>query len=293
MMVSGTWSKSTPRRVEGVAAASTDASVASAAAPPGSAAESAAESTASTAGVRAPDPVSLAALLDEYAPLGPAPLVPEVRVFRGRVLLELWGAAERLAGHTLAPPYWAYPWPGGIALARLVLDHPEVVAGARVLDLGTGGGVAALAAALAGAAEVVANDQDPWAIATARLAAERQGLVLTPLLAELTAEFSVGPAAALREGAPAPAGAARAEACFTGAFDLVLCGDLSYERRVAPRIRAFLDSARAGGARVLAADAGRAYFDATGFTLQSEYLVPVPRDLEGADERTARVYLLD
>jgi predicted nicotinamide N-methyase len=188
--------------------------------------------------------------------------------------LEVWGAAERLAGRVLPPPYWAYPWPGGIALARLVLDHPEMVAGARVLDLGTGGGITAMAAVLAGAAEVVANDRDPWAIGTARLAAERQGLVLTPLLAELT------------EGGMA--GGDRA-----GEYDLVLCGDLYYERRVAPWIRAFLDAARAGGARVLAADAGRAYFDATGFTLLSERLVPVPRDLEGADQRMTRVFTLD
>jgi predicted nicotinamide N-methyase len=76
-------------------------------------------------------------------------------------------------------------------------------------------------------------------------------------------------------------------------FDLILCGDLSYERSVAPRIRAFLEAGRGGGARVLAADAGRAYFDPSGFTLQSELLVPVPRDLEGADERPTRVYLLD
>jgi predicted nicotinamide N-methyase len=238
----------------------------------------------------APDAAALVALLDEYAPFGPPPLVPEIRVFRGRGVLELWEAAERLAGGVLPPPYWAYPWPGGIALARVLLDRPELVAGGRVLDLGTGGGVAALAAVRAGAGEVVANDQDPWAITTARLAAERQGIALTLLLGELTGEEGV---ASRSGGGEEGAGARAGERAGARGYDVVLCGDLSYERRVAPRIRAFLEGAHAAGARVLAADAGRAYFDASGFTLQAEYLVPVPRDLEGAEERRARVYLLE
>jgi predicted nicotinamide N-methyase len=142
--------------------------------------------------------------------------------------------------------------------------------------------VAALAAARAGAAAVTANDQDPWALATARLAAERQGLELTMLLAELTAET----------GEPGEPGELGEPSESVRRYDVVLCADLAYERRVAPRIRAFLEAARAGGARVLLADAGRAYFDDTGCTLQAEYTVPVPRDLEGADTRTARVFLL-
>lgn len=257
----------------------------------------------------APDSGALAILLDEYAPLGPAPLVPEVRVFQGRGLLELWGAAERLAGRAVPPPFWGYPWPGGIALARTVLDHPELVAGARVLDLGTGGGVAALAAKLAGAREVVANDRDPWAIATALLAAERQGLELTPLLADIAGGADRGASRSGEDGGrggatddpddvarPRPvARGVRGGGIFAGSsaeYDVVLCGDLSYERSVAPKIRAFLERAYTAGALVLVADAGRAYFDPTGFTLLAEYVVPVPHDLEGARERTARVYRL-
>lgn len=248
--MSGTWSSSTQRRTRGGP-----------------------EETAEGARVVAvPDAGALAALLDEYAPFGPVPLVPEVQVFQGKVLLELWGAAERLAGGSLPPPFWGYPWPGGIALARYILDHPSVVAGARVLDLGAGGGVAALAAARAGAREVVVNDWDPWALATAALAAARQGLVVVPLAGDLTAA----------SGAPE----------VPARYDVILCGDLYYERGVAPRIRAFLESARAGGAVVLVADAERAYFDSTGFTSLTEYRVPVPRDLEGADELPARVYQL-
>lgn len=226
------------------------------------------ESRAEPAAV--PPDARLSELLDAYAPFAPHPLVPEVSVFQARGLVEVWEAAERLAGGVVAPPFWAFAWPGGSALARTVLDHPEKVAGRRVLDLGTGGGVAALAAARAGAGEVVANDQDPWALATARLAAARQGLSLTFLPGDLTL---------VAEAAEA--------------YDVVLCGDMAYERSVAPRIRAFLDRARAAGATVLVADAGRTYFDATGMRLLGAWTLSVPEDLEGVEERTARVYEME
>lgn len=215
----------------------------------------------------APPDAALAELLDRYAPFGPVPLVPEVSAFHGKGVVAVWEAAERLAGRQLPAPFWAYPWAGGVALARLILDHPERVAGRRVLDVGAGGGVASFAAARAGAAEVVANDVDPWALATLRLAAARQGLAVTPLLADLTAEPR------------------RVEA-----FDVVLCGDLAYERRRAPPQRALLARARTAGADVLVADAERAYFDATGLEPILELRVPVPRDLEGVTERRAIVY---
>lgn len=215
----------------------------------------------------APPDAELTELLDGYAPFGPVPLVPEVSAFQGRGVVEVWEAAERLAGRHLPAPFWAYPWAGGVALARALLDRPQWVAGKRVLDVGAGGGVASFAAARAGAAEVVANDVDPWAIATLRLAAARQGLAVTPLLADLTAEPR------------------RVEA-----FDVVLCGDLAYERRRAAPQRALLARARTAGARVLVADAERAYFDATGLEPILELEVVVPKDLEGVERRVARVY---
>ncbi len=204
-----------------------------------------------------------------HAPFGPAPLCPEVQVFQGASLLGVWQAAEALAGRALPAPFWAYAWAAGCALARVLLDEPGLVRGRRVLDFGCGGGVTALAAARAGAAEVVANDVDPWALATLALAAERQGLRVTPLLADLTRH---------------------ARRAF--AFDVVLCADLAYERGEAAPQRALLRAAREAGARVLAADAERAYFDADGLKLLAEYRVPVPRDLEGVNERIARVYEL-
>jgi predicted nicotinamide N-methyase len=208
-------------------------------------------------------------MLDAHAPLAPAPLCPELSVFQGRVLLEVWQAAEALAGAALPSPFWAYPWPAGCALARFLLDDPALVQGRRVLDIGCGGGVTALAAAHAGADEVVANDVDPWALATLRIAAERQQLRVRALLADLTRDSAV------LEG-----------------FDLVLCGDLSYERSYAPAQRALLRRFHDAGARVLAADAGRAYFVADGLRPLAEHRIRVQRDLEGVEERVARVYAL-
>ncbi len=130
--------------------------------------------------------------------------------------------------------------------------------------------MSALAAARAGAAQVVANDIDPWALATAELAAARQGLRVHTLLADLTAAA---------DGALG--------------FQLVLCGDLAYERSHATAQRALLRRARDAGARVLLADAERAYFAPDGLRLLAEYRIPVPKDLEGVEERTARVYEME
>ncbi len=206
-------------------------------------------------------------MLDRWAPLAPAPLCPEIQAFQGLSLVNVWEAAEAVAGRPLPAPFWAYAWAAGCALARVLLDQPGLVRGRRVLDVGCGGGVTALAAARAGAAEVVANDVDPWALATLAIAAERQHLCISPLLDDLTR-------------------------CpeRVGRFDVVLSCDLAYERSQANPQRALLRRLLASGARVLAADAERAYFVADGLRLIAEYRVPVPRDLEGVDMRTARVY---
>lgn len=206
------------------------------------------------------------ALLAEHAPLTPVPLCPEIRAHYARSLIGVWDAAEQLAGSSLPAPFWAYPWAAGQALARVILDEPARVHGRRVLDFGAGGGVASLACALAGADAVVANDIDPWALAVTRLAARRQGLHIDTLEGDLTV------------GAPPPAA------------DVVLCSDLSYDRRSTPRERAFLDRARARGASLLIADAGRTYFDPSDLTLIASREVRVPLDLEGAEVRIARVY---
>jgi len=209
----------------------------------------------------------LADLLDRYAPFAPAPLVPEVSVYQGRSLIEVWEAAEKIAGENLPAPFWAYPWAAGCGLARVLLDQPDHVRGARVLDLGAGGGITALAVKQAGARVVVANDVDPWAIAVARLAAARQNIALNFLLQDLTRSVSV-----------------------VDDFDVVLCSDMAYEKRMTPRYHALLLRARNQGARVFVADAGRTYFNASGMTLLGEFTLRVPRDLEGVDVRIARVF---
>ena len=108
-------------------------------------------------------------------PLVPVPTVPEIRLHRAQPSSGLWRLAEG-AGRDFGVPYWAYPWPGGIVLARYILDHPEVVEGRRVLDLGAGSGLVAIAAAKAGAREVIATDIDPYAVPALRLNAAANGV---------------------------------------------------------------------------------------------------------------------
>ena len=206
-------------------------------------------------------------LLDQHAPFASVPLCPELQAFQGSSLVQVWEAAELIAGVNLAAPFWAYPWAAGSALARVVLDRADEIVGRNVLDIGCGGGVAALAAARADALRVVANDVDPWALAVARLAAHRQHLYLDFLREDLTEH----------------------PRHVTG-YDVVLCSDLAYERRTAPRQRALLERARADGARVLVADAGRTYFEDRGLQLLAEFRLTVPQDLEGVTERVARVF---
>jgi predicted nicotinamide N-methyase len=211
--------------------------------------------------------MSLEDVLVRWAPFGPAPLCPEIGVFHARSLVEVWQAAEVDAGHELPAPFWAYPWAAGVGMARVLLDRADRVRGRTVLDVGAGGGIASLAAARAGAARVVANDVDPRALETTALAAAAQGLAVETLQADLTA----------LPGA-------------TAGFDIVLAGDLAYEQHQAAGQLGLLRRAAAGGAWVLAADAGRTYFEHRGMRLLAEFRLAVPRDLEGVDERVARVY---
>lgn len=219
---------------------------------------------------QAPPRASMEQLLAEYAPLAPAPLCGEIMAHQAHSLVAVWEAAERLAGCPLPAPFWAYAWPGGSALARVLLDSPSYVRGRRVLDFGGGGGVVSLAAAHAGAGNVTINDIDPWALLAASIAARAQSLSLATLHVDLCDD-----AAAVAD------------------FDVVLCSDLAYERRHAPRQRRTLERARRDGATVLIADAGRPYFDPAGLRQLAEYTIAVPQDLEGTTSRLARVYEME
>jgi predicted nicotinamide N-methyase len=183
-------------------------------------------------------------------------------------VIALWERTEQDAGHTgLPPPYWAFAWAGGQALARYLLDHPEQAAGRTVLDLAAGSGLVAIAAAKAGAATVTPSETDPLALTAIELNSGANGVRL---------EAPVGDV--LDGGAPA--------------VDLVLAGDVFYERSMAGRVLRYLERARASGAVVLVGDPGRAYLPRDRFDAVASYDVPVSRMLEGADVKRTTVWRL-
>jgi predicted nicotinamide N-methyase len=162
-------------------------------------------------------------------------LVPEVRLLVADDVVALWEAMEAEQGRTEQdPPFWAAAWPGGQALARFVLDSPEVVAGRSVLDLGAGSGLVSVAARMSGAARVVASDIDPFGLAAVPLNAELNGVGGIEVVGDL-----------LGEAPPA--------------VDVVLAGDVCYDRTMTERVLPFLDAARAAGAEVYIGDPGRPY----------------------------------
>jgi len=156
----------------------------------------------------------------------------------------LWRLAE--ADEAFGNPYWAYHWGGGLALARHVLDHPEVVGGRRVLDLGAGSGIVGIAAAKAGARSVIAADVDPYATAAIGLNAAANGVTVSAVPGDLTV------------GAPPD-------------VEVVLVGDLFYEEALAVRVTTFLDRCLASGTEVLVGDPWRAFLPWSRLELLAEY----------------------
>ncbi len=200
-----------------------------------------------------------------------APLVPEIRLHLATEVTPLWQATEvSLARDNLAPPYWAFAWPGGQALARHMLDHPESVRGRRVLDFAAGCGIGAIAAAKASATTVAAAEIDPMALAAMTLNARLNGVALTLLDHDLTGTVD---------------DAARA-------WDVVLAGDVFYERPMAERVEPWLRGLARRGVRVLIADPGRAYIPKSGLAEIGRYTVPTSRDLEDRESRDTVVYAL-
>jgi predicted nicotinamide N-methyase len=163
------------------------------------------------------------------------------------------------------PPFWAFAWAGGQALARYLLDRPEAVAGRTVLDFATGGGIAAIAAARAGSASVTAADIDPFAAAAVALNAAANQVEVAFVGEDLLA-------------APPPS------------VDVVLAGDISYEKPLAARVRAWLEAARAAGATVLMGDPRRTYFDPAGLVQLADYRVPTTRELEDQEVKRTGVW---
>lgn len=196
------------------------------------------------------------------------PLVPEIVLHLAEESLPIWQKTEEELGEmNVPPPYWAFAWAGGQALARYLLDNPQVVSGKEVIDLGSGSGLTAIAAAKAGARTVLAADIDRMALVAVMLNATSNGVAV-----ETTAEN-------LLAAAPPPA-------------SVVLVGDLFYERQLAENVLSFITSAAAGGAMVLIGDPQRNYFPKGRFALAAEYRVPVTRELEDSEIKRTTVWQL-
>lgn len=208
-------------------------------------------------------------LLLLHTTLSSPPCCPELRTREATSLIPLWEAAEKAENAQVEPPFWAYSWPGGQALARYILDHPEVVREKVVLDLGCGNGLAAVAAARSGASRVLANDIDPAAIWMTKVHAAENGLAVECCLEDL---LSAAP--------PAPPA------------QVILAGDLFYARELAARAEAWLRAALEQGAQVLVGDPGRAYIPRQGLRVLETYVIPVSPEIESVSQRQTSVLCL-
>ena len=195
-----------------------------------------------------------------------ASAVPEIVLHQADDAIGLWERTELAAGGAqLPPPFWAFAWAGGQAVARYLLDHPDVVRGRRVLDLAAGGGVTAIAAALAGASAVTATEIDPAAV---------EALALNAALNHVTVD------AVCRDVLDEP----------VPDVDVVTAGDVFYNRDMAARVLAFVQRAAATGGAVLVGDPGRAYVPRADLVELARYDIPVTIDLESAEIKATRVW---
>ena len=195
------------------------------------------------------------------------PLVHEVRLHLATELVPLWRKSEEeLQAMGVPPPYWAFAWAGGQALARYILDTPGEVRGRSVLDFGSGSGLVAIAAAMAGACDVRAADIDPYAAAAIALNAQANDAAVC-----VTTEDVIG---------------ARED------WQAILCGDMCYERPLAERLLEWLHERAGAGVRVLLGDPGRSYFPKQGVEKLATYQVQTTRELEDREIRETSVYAL-
>ncbi|MEE7447224.1 nicotinamide N-methylase [Methylobacterium radiotolerans] len=217
--------------------------------------------------MRAPD--DPAGFIRANTRLRPVPHAPEIRLHVADEATELWQRTEEeLQEIGLPPPFWAFAWAGGQALARYVLDNPGVAEGARVLDFASGSGLVAIAAARAGAHHVLASDLDPFAMAAIRLNAAANGVGdrVAPVSDDLLGTVP--------------------------RVDLVLAADVFYERDLAGAVTAWLVGLQARGVTVLIGDPGRTYLPRDRLDCLATYAVPVSRALEDAEIKRSHVWRL-
>jgi predicted nicotinamide N-methyase len=214
---------------------------------------------------------SIAQFVRANTRLKPVPHVPEILLHVADATVPLWRKTEsELAAMGLPSPFWAFAWAGGQALARYVLDHCDEIAGRRVLDLGAGSGLVAIAAARAGAAPVVASDIDAFAEQAIALNAEANGVYI-----EILRRDPLGDRVPIEPR-----------------YDIILAGDLFYERETAERALAFLRHHAAVGTQVLIGDPGRAYLPKQRLRRCRDYSIAVARDLEDSDSKHTTVWML-
>jgi predicted nicotinamide N-methyase len=194
------------------------------------------------------------------------PLVPEIRLHLATEITPVWQATEEsLARSALPPPFWAFAWAGGQALARYLLDHPDQVAGRSVLDFGAGSGLVAIAAAKAGAEFVLAAEIDHFAAAAIAANAVLNEVAVTVTTADVIDKANPR-------------------------WGIITAGDVCYEQPMAGRVTAWLRALARSGSLVLLGDPGRAYLPAEGLRERARYLVPTSRELEDRETREAVVW---
>ncbi len=211
----------------------------------------------------------MAAFIAANTEVTTAPLIPEIRLRLATAMVPIWQATEEML-QTLGiePPFWAFCWPGSQALARLLLDRPEVVQGRRVLDFAAGCGAGAIAAAMAGASRVTASEIDPLALAAIAANADLNGVSV-----DLDARDLAGQD-------------------ISCSWDVILAGDICYERTLAARVTGWLRRQAGRGCDVLLADPGRTYLPAAGLDPLATYTVPTSLDLEDRETRETTVWRL-
>jgi predicted nicotinamide N-methyase len=209
--------------------------------------------------------------------LRPVPLVPEIRLYQADDPVGLWERIELASGEAdQDPPFWAFAWAGGQALARYLLDHPDTVRGRHVIDIASGSGLVAIAAAQAGAATVTAYDIDPLAVAAIGVNAAANAVTVQAVCADILADD------APKDTRDAPADAAA----------VVLVADAFYQRELAAKVTRFIERAHARGVTVLAGDFGRAYLPRERLTPLASYDVSGLNVLEDSDIKSTTIWTL-